>query len=87
MDLPLYTWLYALDSVAALSQCIEIGGIGFGHKGMLINKSLNRYASLQQEAKATNSVTMVESVMQLCFFDPQDNAPPPSVKIQPLMDT
>ncbi|GKV44753.1 hypothetical protein SLEP1_g51913 [Rubroshorea leprosula] len=38
------------------------------------------------EFKAINSATMVESVMQVCFLDPQETAPPPSMKIHPVVD-
>ncbi|GJY13060.1 hypothetical protein Tco_0382369 [Tanacetum coccineum] len=42
--------------------------------------------SIRHEADATNSAAIVDSVKQLCFFDPQNSAPPSRVNIHPLVD-
>jgi len=56
---------------------MESGDIGFGHKGTSNSKFRSHSASLLA-AKATNSAAMVGSVMQVCFLNAQDTAPPPS---------
>ncbi|GJX66142.1 hypothetical protein Tco_0300485 [Tanacetum coccineum] len=43
-------------------------------------------AFLPAAAKATNSYSIVELVMQVCFLDSQEIAPPPSRNTQPLVD-
>ena len=60
----------------ALSHHKERGDIGFDHKGISYNKFFNYSASSQADAKAINSADMVESTIHICFFDPQDTAPP-----------
>ncbi|GKE43915.1 hypothetical protein Tco_1471199 [Tanacetum coccineum] len=55
--------------MAALSQWIEIGAIGFGHIRISYIKFLNHYASLPAAANATNSDSIVEPVMHVCFLE------------------
>ncbi|GJT08469.1 retrovirus-related pol polyprotein from transposon TNT 1-94 [Tanacetum coccineum] len=90
IDLPVSKYkipgLTIVHLIIRSSQCTEIGGIGFGHKDMFINKSRSHFASLQHEASATNSAAIVKSVKKLYFFNPQDAAPPLRVNIHPLID-
>jgi len=75
-----------LAKTEALSQRRERGDLGFGHQWISCSKFLNHSASLQADAKATNSVTIVESTIHICFFDTQDIAPLLRVKIHPLVE-
>ena len=86
LNFSLWIWLYARDKVASLSQWMDTWGIGLGQIGISISKFLNHSASLQQEVKAINSAAMVESAIQVCFFEPHEITPPPRLKIQPLVD-
>lgn len=74
LDFPLYTWLYAFDSVDWLSQCMDIGVIGFGQIGISQTKFLSHFSSLQPATIAMNFAAMVELAMQVCFLEPQDIA-------------
>ena len=49
-------------------------------------RSLSHFASFPITAKAINSVSMVECDIQVCFLDPQETAPPPSVNTQLVVD-
>ena len=65
---------------------MDTRGIGLDQIGISISKFLNHSASLQHEAKATNSPVIVESAIQVYFFEPHAIALTPGLKIQPLMD-
>src|SRR3954462_12718881 len=86
LDFPLYIWLYALASVALLSQRIEIGDIGLGHIGISYTKFLSHSASLPAAANATNSDSIVELVIHVCFLEAHEMAPPPSKNTHPLVE-
>ena len=60
--------------------------VGLGQIGISINNFLNHLASLQHEVKAINFVAMVESAIQVCFFELHKIALPPRLKIYPLVD-
>ena len=49
-------------------------------------RSLSHLAYFPIAAKAINSASMVECDIQVCFLDPQETAPPPSVNTQPVVD-
>ncbi|GKC13146.1 hypothetical protein Tco_1009928 [Tanacetum coccineum] len=66
LDLP----LYALAILGALSHRIDIGTIGFSHIGISCIKFLSHYA-----ANATNSESIVEPVMHVCFLEAHEMAP------------
>ncbi|GJU06551.1 hypothetical protein Tco_1122981, partial [Tanacetum coccineum] len=70
----------------SLLQQIEIGAIGLTHNGISRRKFFNHSASLPVVAKATNSDSIVEPVMQVYFLEAQEIAPPPSKNTQPLVD-
>ncbi|GKE45061.1 hypothetical protein Tco_1472345 [Tanacetum coccineum] len=76
----------ALANVAALSQRIKKGDIGLDHYGISRSKFLNHSAYLPAVAKATNSDSIVKLVMQVCFLDAQEIAPPQSRNTQLLVD-
>ena len=46
-----------------------MGDTGFSHNGISEIKFLNHFASLPGAANATNSNSIVEFVIQVCFFD------------------
>ena len=58
----------------------------FEIKGISQRKSFIHSASFPVSAKATNSDSIVECVMQVCFLDLQEIAPPPKVNTQPDVD-
>ena len=74
--------LNALNIVASLSQCKEMADIGCGHNSISNNKFLSDSASLPAAANATNSDSIVEWVIHVCFFEAHEIAPPPILKIQ-----
>ena len=49
-------------------------------------RSVSHSTSFPIVAKAINSSFMVEYDIQVCFLDPQETAPPPSVNTQPVVD-
>ena len=49
-------------------------------------RSLSPSASFPVVTKVINSISMVECDIQVCFLDPQETAPPPSVNTQPMVD-
>lgn len=55
-----------------LSRIMYTGGIGLDHIKIFIRKFCNYLASLVHEAKATNSAIIVESTIQICFFEPHE---------------
>lgn len=59
---------------------------GLGHDGMSFKKFRSHSASSAALSKATNSASMVDRVVTVCFVDFHDTAAPPSVKIYPLVD-
>ncbi|KAE9590128.1 hypothetical protein Lalb_Chr21g0316381 [Lupinus albus] len=69
-----------------VSRANGTGAIGFGQIGISCNKFLSHSASLLPAVRAINSAAMVESAMQVCFFEPQETAPPPRLKIHPLVE-
>ena len=85
LDLLFYTLFNALDILASLLQCNAIASIGHGHRFISNNKSRNYFASLHVEAKVMNLPSMVEWVIIVCFFEIQEMASPPSIKIHPLV--
>ena len=48
--------------------------------------SLSYSAFFPVAAKAMNSDSMVECMMHVCFLEPQETTPPPSVNTQPVVD-
>ncbi|GKD79755.1 hypothetical protein Tco_1342376, partial [Tanacetum coccineum] len=68
----------------ALSQQIEIGAIGLDHNRISRIKFFNH--SLRVAAKATNSYSTVELVMQVCFLEAYEMEPPPRKNTQPLVE-
>ncbi|WVZ14577.1 hypothetical protein V8G54_012143 [Vigna mungo] len=73
-----------IPSLMTLSQCIAIDDIDFGNNGISNMRFLNHSASFPTEARAIIFEAIVEFVMQVCFLDDQEIAPPPRRKIQPL---
>jgi len=63
-----------------------MGDTGFSHNGISEIKFLNHFASLPGAANATNSNSIVEFVIQVCFFDAHEMTPPPSKNTQPLVE-
>ena len=49
-------------------------------------RSLNHSAYFFVVAKVINSTSMVECDIQVCFLDPQETVPPPSVNTQLVVD-
>ena len=49
-------------------------------------RSLSHSTSFLVAAKAINFAFIVECVIQVCFLDPQETAPPLSVNTQPVVD-
>ena len=49
-------------------------------------RSLSHSASFPVATKAINSTTMIECDIQVCFLDPQEIAPLPSVNTQSVVD-
>ena len=72
--------------IDSLSQKIEMDVVYCGHSFISYNKFLNHSASLPAADKATNSASIVECVIHVCFFEAQLIASPPMVKIHPEMD-
>ncbi|GKA73267.1 hypothetical protein Tco_0779483 [Tanacetum coccineum] len=70
-------------SITAVSQRIEIDAI-LDHNGFSRIKFLNHSTFLSVAAKAINSDSIIELVMQVCFLDAQEIAPPPSRNAQSL---
>ena len=62
--------LYARARVAWLSQCIEIDDKFLEVNEISKRRSFSHSASFPVAAKAMNSDSIVECVMQVCFFDP-----------------
>lgn len=60
LDFPLYTLLYAGDSVNVLSQCKDIDVIGLYQNGISISNFLNHSASLPPTASSINSDSIVQ---------------------------
>lgn len=85
-DFSLYTWLYVFDSVDWLSQCMNIGAIGFGQIDISYNKFRTHFASLLPTTKSMYFGTLVDSTMQVCFLELQDITHPPRVKTHPLAE-
>ncbi|GJU32473.1 hypothetical protein Tco_1176062 [Tanacetum coccineum] len=66
---------YLLPLPGALSQRIEIGDIGLIDSGILKSKFFNHSASLPAAARATNSYSIIELVIQVYFLEAQEIAP------------
>nr|GEZ53066.1 zinc finger, CCHC-type [Tanacetum cinerariifolium] len=62
------------------------GAIGLDHNGSSRSKFFNHSASLPAAAKATNSDSIVEPVLQFCFLEAQEITPPPNRNTQALVD-
>ncbi|GJS43888.1 hypothetical protein Tco_0568931 [Tanacetum coccineum] len=62
-------------SHSSLSHRIDIGAIGFGHIGISCIKFLSHSASLPTPANVTNSDSIVEPVMHVCFLEAHEMAP------------
>nr|GEV75105.1 protein sieve element occlusion B-like [Tanacetum cinerariifolium]GEV75112.1 protein sieve element occlusion B-like [Tanacetum cinerariifolium] len=77
---------YLIAIVGALSHQIDIGAIGFGHIGISCIKVFSHSASLPAAANATNSDSIVEPVMHVCFLESHEIAPPPSMNTHPLVE-
>ncbi|MED6163478.1 hypothetical protein PIB30_080298 [Stylosanthes scabra] len=67
-------------------QKIEMAVVCCGHSIISYNKFLSHSASLPAADKATNSASIIECEIHVCFFEVQLIAPPPMVKIQPEVD-
>ncbi|GJS30969.1 hypothetical protein Tco_0491589 [Tanacetum coccineum] len=65
---------------------INIGAIGFGQIGISCIKFLSHSASLPAAANATNSYSIVEPVMHVCFLEAHEMAPPPRRNTHPLVE-
>ena len=86
MFFPLNILLLALTIVVWLSQHIDIDGAGLVHKGISSNIFMSHSALELAFAKAINSTSMVDGVMQVCLDDFQETTPPLRVKTNPLVD-
>ncbi|GJY89098.1 RNA-directed DNA polymerase, eukaryota, partial [Tanacetum coccineum] len=64
----------------------EIDAIGFGQIEISCIKFLNYYASLLTAANATNSYSIVEPVMHVCFLEAHEMVPPSSRNTHPLVE-
>ena len=69
-----------------LSQCMDTSAIDFCQTGISYNKFLSYSTSLLHATNAINSAAMVESAMHVCFFEPQETAASPRLKIHPLVE-
>ncbi|GJW48043.1 zinc finger, CCHC-type containing protein [Tanacetum coccineum] len=72
--------------LGALSHRIDIGAIGFGHIRISCIKFLSHSASLPTRANATNSDSIIEPVMHVCFLEVYEMALPPSRNTHPLVE-
>nr|GEV00370.1 retrovirus-related Pol polyprotein from transposon TNT 1-94 [Tanacetum cinerariifolium] len=70
----------------ALPQRINTGAIGFNHNEISRIGFFNHSASLPAAAKATNSDSIIETMIQVYFLDAQETASPPSRNTQLLVD-
>ncbi|GJS71066.1 zinc finger, CCHC-type containing protein, partial [Tanacetum coccineum] len=76
-DFSLYIWLIAsYHYQSTIAQRIEIGVIGsLIDSGVLKSKFFNHSASLPAAARATNSYSIIELVIQVYFLEAQEIAP------------
>nr|GEW05900.1 DREB2 transcription factor [Tanacetum cinerariifolium] len=70
----------------AEAERIELGAIGLDYNGISRSKFFNHSSSLPAAARATNSYSIIEPVIQVCFLEAQEITPPPSMNTQPLVD-
>ena len=59
------------------SAGIATNEIGLGNKGISNIRFLNHSVSLDAEARAMNSVDIVESAIHVCFLEDHEMAHPP----------
>nr|GEX27553.1 protein LURP-one-related 10-like [Tanacetum cinerariifolium] len=70
----------------AEAERIELGAIGLDYNGISRSKFFNHSSSLPAAASATNSYSIVEPVIQVCFLEAQEITPLPSMNTQQLVD-
>ena len=79
LDLPLYILFYTLPIAYLLSQCMHIGGTGFGHLGISSRKWCSHSTFSPHLSSAINSDSIVDLAITVCFEDFHDTIAPLSV--------